>query len=215
MTKKVGPNEPCPCGGGRKFKKCCGAQGATAAAGGLPHTPTDRASAFEKLDFFIDAMLREEEEDAFEAFWGPHLERESELPEELLVMSRDVQETWFAFDYELEDGARVIDEFLEQAVLAPRERSFLEAMQKSTMRLYELTEVVAGSSITLRDLVEGTVVTVSERTASRTLARHTCLAARVIPRGWWARARARHLAHPIAYLRASAGCGQEAARRVL
>jgi preprotein translocase subunit SecA len=23
--KKVGPNEPCPCGSGRKFKKCCGA----------------------------------------------------------------------------------------------------------------------------------------------------------------------------------------------
>jgi len=22
--EKVGPNEPCPCGSGRKFKKCCG-----------------------------------------------------------------------------------------------------------------------------------------------------------------------------------------------
>ena len=25
MTKKVGRNEPCPCGSGKKFKKCCGA----------------------------------------------------------------------------------------------------------------------------------------------------------------------------------------------
>ena len=23
-TKKVGPNEPCPCGSGRKYKHCCG-----------------------------------------------------------------------------------------------------------------------------------------------------------------------------------------------
>ncbi|MEM9593095.1 MAG: SEC-C metal-binding domain-containing protein [Acidobacteriota bacterium] len=23
-TPKVGRNEPCPCGSGRKFKKCCG-----------------------------------------------------------------------------------------------------------------------------------------------------------------------------------------------
>jgi hypothetical protein len=29
---RVGPNEPCPCGGGRKFKKCCGAAGAQAPA---------------------------------------------------------------------------------------------------------------------------------------------------------------------------------------
>jgi len=25
MSKKVGRNEPCPCGSGKKFKKCCGA----------------------------------------------------------------------------------------------------------------------------------------------------------------------------------------------
>ena len=24
MTKKVYPNDPCPCGSGKKFKKCCG-----------------------------------------------------------------------------------------------------------------------------------------------------------------------------------------------
>lgn len=23
-TKKVYPNDPCPCGSGKKFKKCCG-----------------------------------------------------------------------------------------------------------------------------------------------------------------------------------------------
>ena len=24
VTKKVGSNEPCPCGSGKKYKKCCG-----------------------------------------------------------------------------------------------------------------------------------------------------------------------------------------------
>ncbi|MDP3062522.1 MAG: SEC-C metal-binding domain-containing protein, partial [Chloroflexota bacterium] len=28
MTKKVGRNDPCPCGSGKKYKKCCGATGA-------------------------------------------------------------------------------------------------------------------------------------------------------------------------------------------
>jgi hypothetical protein len=29
---KIGPNEPCPCGSGKKFKKCCGAPNARPAA---------------------------------------------------------------------------------------------------------------------------------------------------------------------------------------
>ncbi len=28
LVKKVGPNEPCPCGSGKKHKKCCGRPGA-------------------------------------------------------------------------------------------------------------------------------------------------------------------------------------------
>jgi hypothetical protein len=184
MTKKVRPNEPCPCGSGRKYKKCCNGPGAPAAAGGLPHTQTDRASAFEKLDFFIDELWEEEEEEAaFDAFWDRQREHESELPKDLLVMSRDVQDAWFAFDHEVDDGVRVIEEFLKQAVLSGSERSFLMAMSQSSMRLYEVQETVPGTSMTLHDLVEGNVVIVSERTASRTIARHECLAARVIPRG--------------------------------
>ena len=27
VAKKVGPNDPCPCGSGKKYKKCCGAPG--------------------------------------------------------------------------------------------------------------------------------------------------------------------------------------------
>lgn len=183
MSKKARPNDPCPCRSGRKFKKCCGAPGAKAGAPALPHTQADRASAFEQLDFFIDELWEEEEDDAFEAFWGRHLGREGELPPDLMSASIQVQQIWFAFDHRLDDGTRIIDEFLEQAVLSPAERSFLLAMRQSTMRLYEVTDTVPGVAMTLRDLVEGTVVTVHERSGSRSIARHECLAARVIPRG--------------------------------
>jgi len=185
MTKKVRPNEPCPCGSGRKFKKCCGGLGAAASArsAGVTHTQADRASAIEKLDFFIDELWGEEEEVAFEIFWGRHLGHEDELTEDMLIVSRNVQEAWFAFDHEVDAGVRISDEFLKQTDLSDGERSFLEAMGRSSMRLYEVTETVPGSSMTLRDLVEGTAVTVAERTASRMMSRHECLAARVIPRG--------------------------------
>jgi len=29
VSKKVGRNDPCPCGSGKKYKKCCGASVAT------------------------------------------------------------------------------------------------------------------------------------------------------------------------------------------
>ena len=38
MSKKTGRNDPCPCGSGRKFKKCCGA---SQEEGGFVQTPED------------------------------------------------------------------------------------------------------------------------------------------------------------------------------
>ncbi len=34
---QVGRNDPCPCGSGRKFKKCCGGDAPFAGTGGRPH----------------------------------------------------------------------------------------------------------------------------------------------------------------------------------
>ena len=181
MSTKIGANQRCPCGSGRKYKKCC--DGAGVEVRGLPHTHAERESALAKLESFIDEQLGDEEDAAFEDFWGRFFEREGELPPDLLENSNAVEETWFAFDCEIADGVRPVDQLLARVELTPGERSFLEAMRRSTMHLYEVIEVVPGSSITLRDLVEGSVVTVAERMASRTVSRHECLAARVIPRG--------------------------------
>src|SRR5450432_2083310 len=183
MGRKARPNDPCPCLSGIKFKRCCGRPAGSPKPAGMVHTPAERVSAIEKLDFFVDELWEEEEEEAFDEFWGRHLDREEELPPDLLALSQGVEETWFAFDYRLEDDSRIIDLFLEQADLTPGERSYLLALRRSSMRLYEVTDTVPGSSMTLRDLVEGTVVQVNERSGSRTIARHTCLAARVISGG--------------------------------
>jgi hypothetical protein len=183
MGRKARPNDPCPCKSGIKFKKCCGRPAGSPKPAGTLHTPAERVSAIEKLDFFIEELWGEEEEEAFDEFWGRHLDREDDLPPDSLALSRGTQETWFAFDHQLEDDSRISDHFLEQAVLTPGERSYLTALRRSSMRLYEVTDTLPGTSMTLRDLVEGTVVTVNERTGSRALARHTCLAARIIPRG--------------------------------
>jgi hypothetical protein len=76
-----------------------------------------------------------------------------------------------------------VDLFLEQADVTSGERAFLAALRASSMRIYEVVEVVPGTSLTLRDVVEGGQVTVHERSGSRSIGRHEWIAARVVPRG--------------------------------
>jgi len=56
-------------------------------------------------------------------------------------------------------------------------------MRDTSLRLYRVTDLVPGVSVTLRDLLEGTVVKVRERSASRSMTRQMPLAARVIAQG--------------------------------
>ena len=51
MEVKVGRNEPCPCGSGKKYKFCCAAKSEPAA---LSFTKDVRARAFDALGRFAD-----------------------------------------------------------------------------------------------------------------------------------------------------------------
>jgi hypothetical protein len=179
MGKKIGRNDPCPCGSGKKLKKCCGARAVSAG-----YTKSDRESLFTKLDAFVDRVLDEEDALAHERFWGRFRGREEELDPRMVPFSNDVFDLWFAFDEPLDDGRLVADLFLDRVLdLTPGERAFLSALRASSMHLYEIMDMVPGVSITLRDVLEGEQVGVAERKGSRTLGRHEWIAARVVARG--------------------------------
>src|SRR5262245_39947432 len=114
LVKVRARNAPCPCGSGKKRKVCCGAGGG--------YTQLDRNSALDKLDEFIDEVLEEEEQAAYDELWGDLAGREDELPESMLPASTNLHDAWFAFDRPLEDGRLVADLFLEQVDLTSGER---------------------------------------------------------------------------------------------
>ncbi|TMQ05525.1 MAG: hypothetical protein E6J90_48830, partial [Deltaproteobacteria bacterium] len=175
---KIGRNEPCPCGSGKKLKKCCGDPRAAAA-----YTGIDRQNALERLNQWIDVFAEDDWEDASDDLWGHYLDQADELPPELMQFSQAVEDMWCAFDYLGERGERLIDVFMAEAELGDGERAFLTALRTSSMRLYEIVDALPGVSLTLRDAIEGGQVTVKERTGSRTIGRHEYVAARVVPRG--------------------------------
>lgn len=60
MTATAGRNDPCPCGSGRKYKKCCGNAQATAANPSAPDLPTS-AEAHNELGNALQGLNRREE----------------------------------------------------------------------------------------------------------------------------------------------------------
>ena len=180
---KIGPNERCLCGSGKKYKRCCGDPRAATTTTTTTYTAQDRASAHRRLDQWLGIFAKADLREAAEALWGPFIHRIRELPEELTAVSLDVAQAWAAFDYIGDRGVPLADVFLAEAELGAGERAFLTALGSSSMRLYEVTDAAPGISLTLCDVIEGDRITVNERTASRTLGRNEHVAARIVPRG--------------------------------
>lgn len=177
MSNRPGPNDPCPCGSGKKLKKCCGAQGAV-----VGFTRSDHDSALRKLGEFAESF-GEEDDAAFDECTRGFDALDDDLSEGIAMMSESVANGWFYFDRPLADGRTLADVALAELKLGAGERNFLTAAKGTAMHLYEVESSVPGVSITLRDVIEGDRVQVMERLASRSLARHDWIAARLIPRG--------------------------------
>jgi hypothetical protein len=90
-------------------------------------------------------------------------------------------------DLELESGETVLERFLtaEGPGLSSGASRYLRALSAATVRLYEVSEVVAGEGMRLRDLWEDGETWIRERSASRSVVRWDLLAARIVeyPRG--------------------------------
>ena len=177
---RTGRNDPCPCGSGRKHKHCCLGRGAPV----VRYTQEERSSALAKLEAFVGEELGPEDDAAWDSFferWRDGLERLDEQQDELSEAAYDM---WFYLDYPLEDGRHPVDLFLDaNPPLTVGERHYLQLLREATVRLYDTEDAVPGMSLSLRDVITRTTVSVRERLGSRSIPRHTLLAARVIASG--------------------------------
>jgi hypothetical protein len=134
----VGRNAPCPCGSGRKFKKCCLVQPAT---GRGAFTRAERGSALASLTRFAHRPeFDDEHERADDAFWeeGPagltddEGERLDEVDDEDQAFH-----TWFCFDHRLRDERTLAGVFLDRDGhrLRAGGREYLTRMGATQLRL--------------------------------------------------------------------------------
>jgi hypothetical protein len=167
---KPGRNAPCPCGSGRKYKKCCLAR---------DRERSSQERSREEVDDLDGRLAYELTEFAWARFgsqWRRFARDFADVPQiaQLVV-------PWSIYHYRVE-GQSVLEAYLEEGPrrLSDVERGWLEAQQAAWLSLWEVSEVEPGVSITLRDLLTDETRYVHEVGGSQGLVARDVLLARIV-----------------------------------
>jgi hypothetical protein len=181
-----GRNDPCPCGSGQKYKKCCLPREEAARAAERPRVTARDTVMPNVLRFAYSSQFDGDHAVADRLFWADTLDGVDEREAGDLVESEDAQvkyNAWFVWDLDIEDTTTVADMFLEQRgrTLDAAERAYVERMRRSCLSLYQVDSVDRGRGVALRDLLTKESVFVHERLGSEQIVPSDLLAARVVP----------------------------------
>ncbi|HSY48593.1 MAG TPA: SEC-C domain-containing protein [Thermoanaerobaculia bacterium] len=168
-----GRNDPCPCGSGRKYKKCHLVIEAAEAAAAEPH----RAPVH-------DAGLRLVErigEWAHDRFGTEFKVADKDLGLDDMTAGLQFLVPWTIFHRPVR-GMPAFEWFAreEAANISRRERELIDAQRQSWIGIWEVRESIPGKSMILADLLSGEKRLVQEASASRSLVARDVIMGRVV-----------------------------------
>ena len=160
-------NAPCPCGSGKKYKKCC-----------LPKDAAVQPMTFslEVRSRAFGALLQFSERSEFKAertiksmmYFGPEFDSLDTETRQWVLETNEVLPSfllWWFFDSQLNDEPqKFVDRFLARhaVTLRPPERRYLEAMRESRFSLFEIESVTPDVGMRLRDCYSGEAFEIRE-----------------------------------------------------
>lgn len=186
---KAGRNDPCPCGSGKKYKKCCLSQSQVPDNSPASQTYAAQARLFEELANFLTRRFRDE----FLTAWADYYlaEEGEDLPE-----PNEDHETVF-MPYTLlhwdpdspdattncVDGGLVARTFLHERSrrLRDMDREILEILMRQPFSFYEVVSWLPDEDFLMRDLWTGQELTVSKLSADEELAPGEIMYAQMLP----------------------------------
>jgi len=150
--QKVGRNAPCPCGSGKKYKKCC----LLKEEGEIPKRPSPdntEKRLMEKVLRYSKNIPKREFLDASALYWGIEPEEPLMLPEEALDEGGAFIE-WYIHDYLLSSGKTILEEYYSSHLnrLTGNEREILRSHMKACPGIYEVQGVTKGTGMKLSDI---------------------------------------------------------------
>lgn len=177
---RVGRNDPCPCGSGRKFKRCHGDTVASdRGAASVLDQRAERAGRWHERD----RRLLQEMLEVAKLRFADALRDVVRAAERLAGddAGDPVMPQWIAYHARFGDrplAARFMD--VRGSYLTRADRDWLVAECAAWLSVWEVTDVVPGRSMELRDLLTGERRTIVEASASRLVARFDAILARVV-----------------------------------
>ncbi|MHB1391091.1 MAG: YecA family protein [Thermoleophilia bacterium] len=187
--KQPGRNDPCPCGSGRKFKKCCGPAAELADFTWRKMRQTEGELTHLLMEFAAKRYGPDSLNEAWDAytFWRDvpmDPESEPELDASFLP--------WFVFCWTPDNAGNEESErypdmpvalcYLEERPdqVEPFQRRFIEEICSQPYSFFMVTGTEPGRHLLLRDLLLKRELCVLERTSSNTLAKGRILYTRVV-----------------------------------
>ncbi len=177
---KVGRNAPCPCGSGKKYKKCCLSK----------ETPDYRELDHRRLSKAHARLVNRLFPFAVQTFDEPVVELamldfllwpdEEELDDETTERIAPIFGPWFLFQWEYDAGAAAYElSGPEEATVAelyleaegsridPLERSLIQAFNRKPFTFLEVLRVDLKQGMEVKDVLTGDVTEVLDREATR------------------------------------------------
>lgn len=176
---RVGRNDPCPCGSGKKYKNChMREQQAQTTSALLLREARD--TVYTRLVEFVQGeRFLADLGAAMDLFWNGRLHPAQIGQVAPLHRLRAFEFFWF--DYRNADGQRLIDLFAAErgARLSPEEKTVLKEWQASYLRVLTLTRP-DGETLLLRDTLQGADVRLESNLPPPVLSPGVTLVGRVV-----------------------------------
>jgi hypothetical protein len=169
---EIGRNEPCPCGSGKKYKRCC-----------LPKDEAAKRPPGHDLHELDHQLFNEMGSWARRRFQAETAGVYNEYPIDFGERDEHLSlfGAWVTYERKIE-GRALADWYIEERGrnLMMNGRAWLTAQLASWLSVWEVVEVEPGKSLHLRDQLTGIERVVSELRASQSLSRHLLVLARVV-----------------------------------
>jgi len=165
----VGRNDPCPCGSGKKYKKCCALKVAAPAREAPEHA----------LDRELVSKLFRFGRHRFGNHWDPFAE--FPVPDmEADEVTAQLMAPWAVYEARF-DGRRIVDLYLENAArITPAERSWLMRQQLTSLSVWEVASVEPGVGMDVVDLLTTEQCFAREVSGSNVLVARDVVLARIV-----------------------------------
>jgi hypothetical protein len=191
----IGRNDPCPCGSGKKYKKCCLAKTKVVSTEEFYYQRLSEAynSVFDKMAEYAGFLLGPEALDQAMIDYWMVIGRKAVPEDEDFHRQMPLFTPWMIFNWPIKPtgsskkiegikGKTIVEIYIQDkgSRINSLERRVAEASNRVPYRFFEVLQVDPGKDVRLRDVLTGSEHTVQERSGSQYMHSGDLLFGRVV-----------------------------------